>query len=276
MKQQYNLILPSLALVIAAGFLQPGLARQAETNSTHEGHGQSVEATTGLQSSSQDADAQSHQHDGQREMMQRRQGNGQGEMMQGRQGNGQGEMTQGHQGNGQGGMMQNQGNGNMMQRMQQMRQRMGMSRESSGSPGTDILSNVGALIDQLEQDPDTDWSQVSFDALRQHLTDMQEVVFNAQVEASDVEGGARFIVTGEGRTLAAIRRMVPDHAARLSTETDWTAEASDMDNGVQVTVTATAADQVGRIRALGFLGFMASGDHHDRHHLAIVGGQETD
>lgn len=44
-------------------------------------------------------------------------------------------------------------------------------------------------------------------------------------------------------------------------------------NGVLLTVTSGDPQQVQHIRGLGFIGFMASGSHHQAHHLAMAKGQ---
>jgi hypothetical protein len=219
-------------------------------------------------------------HQGQGEMMHGDQAGGHGNMMEGRQG--QGEMMHGNQDGGQGNMMQqrqgqgnmmkNQENGDMMQRMQQMRRRMGMGGgQNASAGGQDAFSAIRSVVSQLEANPDTDWSRINIEALRNHLIDMHEVTINSEVESMDVEGGARYRVTGTGRTLQAIRNMVGMHASQMTAETEWTAVAKEIRNGMEVTVTATSDNEVAKIRALGFMGFMVSGDHHEMHHMAIAG-----
>jgi len=51
--------------------------------------------------------------------------------------------------------------------------------------------------------------------LRQHLIDMDEVTMRATVQKEPIENGLRIRVTGAGRTLEAIQRMVPITPARL-------------------------------------------------------------
>jgi hypothetical protein len=189
----------------------------------------------------------------------------QGGMMRGGSGDGQGGMMQG-------GMTQHHEGGDMMQHMQQMRMQMGRGQHNS-TGAQDAFSAIKAVVTRLEADPDTDWSRIDIDALRNHLVAMHQVAVNAEVETSEVEGGASYRVTGTGRTLAAIRNMVPMHASQITGQTDWTAVAEDIQNGIKVTVTAKTDDQVAKIRALGFMGFMVSGEHHEDHHLAIVGAE---
>jgi hypothetical protein len=114
---------------------------------------------------------------------------------------------------------------------------------------------------------------VNIDALREHLIDMNQLTLYAEVESSSVDGGARYRVSGSGRTREAIKRMVPTHANQLQSELDWSTETELVRSGVILTVTSDDPAQVAKIRALGFMGFMVQGNHHAAHHLMIAGGQ---
>ena len=61
----------------------------------------------------------------------------------------------------------------------------------------------------LEADPNTDWSKVNISALREHLVDMNEVTLKAVANERKLDNGIEIAVTGEGRTLDAIKRIVP-------------------------------------------------------------------
>src|SRR5690348_774415 len=80
-------------------------------------------------------------------------------------------------------------------------------------PGQDAFGAVAEIVRILEADPATDWSKVALEALRQHLIDMNEVTLRADAAATEIDGGLAIAVTGSGRTLAAIQRMVAHHAA---------------------------------------------------------------
>jgi hypothetical protein len=139
-------------------------------------------------------------------------------------------------------------------------------------PGQNAFGAVQEIVRILEADPDTDWSKVDMEALRQHLIDMNEVTLNAKAVATQVDGGARYEVSGEGRTLEAIRRMVPAHAHEIDGTNGWTVKAEPAATGVVLTVTAAEQGQVARINGLGFIGIMAQGGHHQMHHLAMARG----
>src|SRR6266571_8018236 len=125
----------------------------------------------------------------------------------------------------------------------------------------------------LEADTKTDWSKVDLEALRQHLIDMNDVTLHADVVAKPVDGGLEMAVTGSGRTLAAIQRMVPAHATEINGRNGWTATTAMLDKGVLLRVTASNPKEVSHIRGLGFIGILASGSHHQAHHLAMAKGE---
>lgn len=140
-------------------------------------------------------------------------------------------------------------------------------------PGQDAFGAVQEVVAMLEADPKTDWSKVNLAALREHLIDMNEVVLKAEAAEKPVEGGLEIAVTGSGRTLAAIQRMIPAHAQEIDGFKGWSANATARPDGVLLTVTASDPKEVEHIRGLGFIGVLASGSHHQRHHLAMAKGE---
>ncbi|HEY0833157.1 MAG TPA: hypothetical protein VGE72_04525 [Azospirillum sp.] len=140
-------------------------------------------------------------------------------------------------------------------------------------PGQDAFGTIQEIVGILEADPHTDWSSVSIERLREHLVDMNEVTLRAASAETPVDGGLRMAVTGAGRTLDAIRRMVPAHAQQMNGAQGLTWKAEPRPDGALLTVTSADPKQVPRIRALGFIGLMAQGAHHQEHHLAMARGQ---
>src|SRR5690349_2997606 len=136
-----------------------------------------------------------------------------------------------------------------------MRQHMEMMRKMAGGgptmPGQDAFGAVAEIVRILEADPATDWSKVALEALRQHLIDMNEVTLRADAAATEIDGGLAIAVTGSGRTLAAIQRMVAHHAAALNGLNGWSAKAEPLPDGVRLTVTASDPAEVRHIRGLG-------------------------
>ena len=152
---------------------------------------------------------------------------------------------------------------------------MMMGSETSGQPamsGQQAFGTIQEIVRMLEADPSTDWSKVNISALREHLIDMDEVTMRAAAAERGIDNGVEITVTGEGRTLAAIKRMVPAHVHEL-TQLGWNARTEDLPNGVRMTVTSTDATQATKLRALGFMGIMVQGSHHQQHHLMMAKGE---
>lgn len=141
-------------------------------------------------------------------------------------------------------------------------------------PGQDAFGAVQEIVRIFEADPSTDWSRVKMAALREHLIDMSEVTLKAVAAELPIDNGLRVDVTGSGRTLAAIQRIVPAHAREIDGLSGWSAETEPLPDGVRLTVTATDPNAITHIRGLGFIGLMASGSHHQPHHLAIARGED--
>ena len=139
-------------------------------------------------------------------------------------------------------------------------------------PGQDAFGAIQEIVRILEADPGTDWGTINLAALREHLIDMSEVTLEAASVETKIDKGVQIDVTGSGRTLAAIQRMLPAHARELKALRDWRAKTDLLANGVRLTVTSNTPVEVAHIRGLGFIGLMASGSHHQPHHLAIAKG----
>ena len=139
--------------------------------------------------------------------------------------------------------------------------------------GQAAFSAIQEIVRLLEADPATDWTKVNIAALRDHLVDMDEVTMRATAVEKPIDGGLEIAVGGSGRTLDAIRRMVPEHAQELSKLDGWSAKTSDSANGVVLTVTTTDPKEVTHIRGLGFFGLLATGSHHQLHHMAMARGE---
>ena len=164
----------------------------------------------------------------------------------------------------------------MQQHHQQMMQGPGPGQTAATSPilpGQDAFGAVQEIVRILEADPKTDWSKVNLEALRQHLIDMNEVTLGADAAAKSIDGGVEIAVTGSGRTLAAIQRMVPAHAHELDMIKGWSAKIASLPDGVLLTVTSNDPSEVQHIRGLGFIGLLVSGGHHQPHHLAMAKGE---
>jgi hypothetical protein len=139
--------------------------------------------------------------------------------------------------------------------------------------GQDAFGAIQEVVSILEADPKTDWSKVDLEALRQHLIDMNEVTLKADAAAKPIDGGLEVTITGSGRTLVAIQRMIPAYAQTVNGLNGWTSQAATLPNGELLTVTATDPKEIHHIRGLGFIGLLVSGSHHQPHHLAMAKGE---
>jgi hypothetical protein len=202
------------------------------------------------------------------------------------------QMPPGHSGmhggpDAQGATPQTNHDGSMHDRMMKMMQgqtggmgqhgMMGMSGGMGGQPtmpGQDAFGAIQEVVQMLEADPKTDWSKVSITALREHLIDMNEVTLHANAAERPLDNGLEIVVTGNDRTLQAIKRMVPAHVSEL-VKLGWDAKTEEMPNGVKLTVTTSDAKQVGKLKALGFMGIMVQGAHHQMHHLMMAKGEHV-
>ena len=152
---------------------------------------------------------------------------------------------------------------------------MGMQNAVTGGPtmpGQDAFGAIQEVVQILEADPTTDWSKVNIAALREHLIDMNEVTLRAVAAERALDDGIEIAVTGEGRTLEAIKRMVPAHVHEL-VEIGWNAKSEELPNGVRLIVTTSDPKQVAKLKALGFMGIMVQGSHHQPHHLMMAKGE---
>ena len=160
----------------------------------------------------------------------------------------------------------------MMQRMRGSGQHEKMDSGQPTMPGQGAFRANQEIVGILEADANTDWSKVNINALREDLIDMNEVAFKAVAKEHKLDNGLEIAVTGEGRTLDAIKRMVPAHAREL-VKTGWSTTTEDLPNGVKFTIASTDPQQIIKIKGLGFMGIMVQGGHHQLHHLAMAKGE---
>lgn len=143
-------------------------------------------------------------------------------------------------------------------------------------PGNAAFAAVAEVVAELNARDDTDWSRVDLEALRRHLRDMQRFTLEAEVaERENVDGGLRVVVDGpDEEARAAIRRALEAHAPMLEEETGWAVDVAAAGDATALRVVADDPVDVERIRGLGYIGLMATGAHHRRHHWMIATGRE--
>jgi NAD(P)H-dependent flavin oxidoreductase YrpB (nitropropane dioxygenase family) len=140
--------------------------------------------------------------------------------------------------------------------------------------GQEAFGTIQEIVRILEADPTTDWSKVNIAALREHLIDMDEVTMRAAAIDRALSNGVEITVTGQGRTIDAIKRIVPAHTHEL-VALGWQARTEDLPNGVKLVVTTADPRQMVKLKALGFMGIMVQGSHHQAHHLLMAKGEMT-
>ncbi|WP_223479697.1 hypothetical protein [Oricola indica] len=143
--------------------------------------------------------------------------------------------------------------------------------ELPSEPGQGAFAALAEISTMLRSDPETNWSKVRLDALRDHLIDMDMLISESLVAYLPVEDGIKIVIDLSLPGNAAAGRMVPAHALVLAVETGWSSQIALDDT--QIVWTVIDADELATIRALGFFGLMATGNHHRAHHLAIAQGK---
>ncbi len=147
--------------------------------------------------------------------------------------------------------------------------------DSASEMGQSAFAAIAEIVHILESNPNTDWSKVNIPALRNHLVNMNDLTLRARVERTVDNNSVTFIVTGQGSTLDAIKVMVPAHAKELEKMADWSASATLQTNGAKLRVQPVSENKKYKVLGLGFFGLMATGSHHQLHHLGMATGQMT-
>ena len=138
--------------------------------------------------------------------------------------------------------------------------------------GQATFAAIQEIVALLDANPATEWASVDIESLRQHLIDMDNVTLRAVVEATEMQGSVRFSVSGDGPVRESIRRMVVAHAATMNGADGWKFAAESSDNGAILTVSPPDQASMVRLRALGFIGVMTRGMHHQQHHWMLATG----
>jgi len=151
----------------------------------------------------------------------------------------------------------------------------GMAMGSGSLPseaGQSAFAAIQEIVQMLESDPKTDWSKVNVEALRQHLIDMNNVTLGSVVAVSENGNQILFDVSGEGSIGASIKRMVLAHVAVMNGVDGLMLAAKETAKGAVLSVTASDAPTLAKVKGLGFIGIMAMGMHHQQHHWMIATG----
>ena len=144
-------------------------------------------------------------------------------------------------------------------------------------PGNEIFGTIQEVVHKLEADPNTDWSKVNLEALRQHLSDMKAFTEEVQVvDKKPITNGVKIWVRPEThRAECALKRLFSMHPAMLKKEKGWDMVTKQDSSEWVITCTTNNPAEVSEIRGLGYIGLLAEGAHHQLHHWMIATGRLT-
>lgn len=104
---------------------------------------------------------------------------------------------------------------------------------------------------------------------------MHNVALHVRVlETEDIEGGVRLTVRPTSDSArASLRRVLAAHPMMLKREAGWYMDVSADEKDILLIVTDPSGRETEKIRALGYMGLLAYGAHHQRHHWKLVQGK---
>jgi hypothetical protein len=79
-------------------------------------------------------------------------------------------------------------------------------------------------------------------------------------------------VSGDGPSRESVRRMVVAHDAAMNGVDGWTLVAEPSPAAAILTVTPDDSAAMSRLKALGFIGVLTPGMHHQQHHGMLANG----
>ena len=141
-------------------------------------------------------------------------------------------------------------------------------------PGNDIFGTIQEVVQKLEANPNTDWSKVDLEALRQHLLDMKAFTEEVQVVSKKpIENGVEIHVQPQTeRAVGALQRLFSMHPAMIKSERGWDMTAKQSGRQWTITCTTKEKSEVEKVRALSYIGLLTEGAHHQMHHWMIAAG----
>jgi len=142
-------------------------------------------------------------------------------------------------------------------------------------PGNDAFGTIQEVVRKLRQNPDTDWSRVNLEALRQHLVDMDNFTKHvSEIKKTDIKSGVELEVRADSKEASAsLARALSAHPQMIKDEFGWDIAVSGTGPVYRLRVTSSRAADVAQIRGLGYIGIMALGEHHQMHHWMIATGK---
>ena len=143
------------------------------------------------------------------------------------------------------------------------------------SAGNYAFWTIQEAIEKLDADPNTDWTKVNMEALREHLVDMQNFTINVDVlSQKPVKKGMEAVVRPTTKSSEeSLERVFAAHPMQLKKEIGWDMKVEKKGDLFTVKVTTDKPAEVAKIRGLGYIGAMAMGAHHQLHHWSMVKGE---
>ena len=140
--------------------------------------------------------------------------------------------------------------------------------------GNAIFGTIQETIKALDANPNTDWTKVDLEGLRQHLIDMENFTTGVDVLSQKrIEKGAEVIIRAKSEEAHySLERALKAHPSMMESETGWTMGVKQNKERFTLTIETQKPDEVARLRALGYIGVMAQGDHHQVHHWMMASG----
>lgn len=162
----------------------------------------------------------------------------------------------------------------MVQSVQAQHQHMMRDSTRLTMPGNEIFGTIQEVVQKLEANPNTDWSKVDLEALRQHLLDMKAFTEEVNViSKKPIDNGVEVRVEPQSeRATEALKRLFSMHPRMLKMEKGWDMSAKQDGQQWIVTCTTKEKSEVAEIRALGYIGLLVEGSHHQVHHWMIATG----
>jgi hypothetical protein len=140
--------------------------------------------------------------------------------------------------------------------------------------GNDAFGTIQEVVEKLRADPNTDWSKVNLEALRQHLVDMRNFTLDVEVTSQQpIDNGVTFTVKATTPGAAAsLDRLFSAHPTVLKQESGWDMTSKKNKDGSYTARVTGKPQDAAKIRGLGYIGLVAYGKHHQAHHWLMATG----
>lgn len=151
---------------------------------------------------------------------------------------------------------------------------MGSGHATLTEPGQDAFGTLQEVIRKLQADPNTDWSKVNLEALRQHLIDMDNFTMQVSVVSKrNIESGVELRVRPDNaRARQSLEAGLSAHPGMLKQEIGWDMTVNKSGSDYVLKIISPDKKHADQIRGLGYIGIMALGNHHQAHHWAMAKG----